>query len=367
MIGDHRGAVLGNKYYPQIDTIRFITICFIVFGHCLLSQWDEKQFLTPEKEYLHIFVSQTGKISTVIFFIIAGFLLRPKLHHYTLKSYLQDRIPKVYFPWVLFIIIFLIVEIVQELPLKEIFATGNIKLLLDGCYKILNGLLLYTAYWFITTYFVSMILFVTFRKYAESLFFGLILGLITCFYAVNLYYQWIAANHAKSILAYAFFVWIGILLQKHFDTVMNFIKRISWVLFIVVLVVMFYLSCAEGAYLQKIGCVDPFASNRVSNSLFSIVFLLALFKMGRLQLINNLNPRKTVYGIFLIHNLVIYELMIVLRYYRVFDSVANYWYLLIIQILFCSIIVFITYIIVSILVRSKYSWLIGVKHQMNID
>ena len=52
--------------YEQIDTIRFITICFIVWGHCLLG-WDQKTTNSLSEEILKSFVLQAGRIGTIIF------------------------------------------------------------------------------------------------------------------------------------------------------------------------------------------------------------------------------------------------------------------------------------------------------------
>lgn len=347
--------------YFQIDTIRFITIFFIIWGHSLFSQWGGDFPSDFKTDYFKIITLQLGKISTPIFFVVAGFLLRPKLKHYNLRSYFADRGPKIYIPWILFIAIFFFLQFFQEVKWIEIFVSHDFKKLISMAYIILNGLLLYTTYWFITTYLVSITLIVVFKNYAEKWWFGVILTIFFLFYAVNLYYQWVAANHAKAILGYAFFVWLGIIISKHFKTFSYYLHKLPWFVIIISMLGFFYVACYEGVYLSKIGSIDPYSSNRISNGIFSMIFFIAMMKFGPISIINKLNPRKTVYGIFLIHNLIIFQLTVWSSMFDLNYLIPNLLLLFLCQIAFCLFIVFISYGIVTWMKDTKLSWLIGLK------
>ncbi len=347
-----------RQNYEQIDTIRIITICFIIWGHCLLT-WEKQVPLNTLDHLLTVAIFQSGKISTIIFFVVAGFLVRAKLPQYTVKSYFLDRIPKVYFPWVLFMFIFLLLNILQVMPIIKIWNEGNIRLFKTGVYNNIVGVLFYTAYWFITVYAISMGLIVALRRHAEKMWLGALLGAITVFYCINLYYQLIPPNHGKAFLGYAFYVWLGIQANKHFESIKIFIKKISWPVMILVLVFLFILACLEARFLTRIGCLDAYASNRFSNSLFSLSFFMALLKMGANASLNKLQPRKMVYGMFLVHNLIIFELSFLINAYLLKYLYINIWIHLIIQLVFFMTILFITYILVNIISNSKYRWLIG--------
>lgn len=347
--------------YFQIDTIRFITICFIVWGHSLFSQWGEELSSDFRFENLRVITIQLGKISTPIFFVVAGFLLRPRLKYYNFKNYFIDRGPKVYFPWVFFIVFFFFLQFFQLNNWRDIFIEHDLKKLTYIGYKIFNGLMLYTAYWIITTYLVSMTIFIIFKEQAEKWWFGLLFGAIFLFYAVNLYYQWLPANHAKAILGYAFFVWLGIILHKHFNVFSLYLNKLPWIVIIVSLIGFFILSCYEGIYLSKIGSADSFSSNRISNSIFSMVFFIAMMKFGPILIINKLNPRKITFGIFLFHNLIIFQLSIWSSQLNLKYVFPNALLLFLSQIVYCGFIVFCSCMIVRWLMHSKLSWLIGLK------
>ncbi|MDB5014074.1 MAG: hypothetical protein JWQ25_2276 [Daejeonella sp.] len=347
--------------YEQIDTIRFITICFIVWGHCLLG-WDERVTNSWTDEIVRSLVLQTGRISTIIFFIVSGFLLRPKINEYTVKSYFKKRIPKIYLPWFLSISFLMVISVIQLLPLHDLWVSRDLNGFIKLNYNILNGLLLYSSYWFITTYMAGMAIIIYFRKYVEKFWFGAILLLFTIFYCINLHYLWIDPNHEKAILAYTFFIWLGVQVNVYSDVILKFIKQISWLTVILLFFSLFIVACFEGETLAGMHLKDAYASNRFTNILVSIVFFLALLKLGKLSAVNILNPRKTVYGIYLIHNILIFECYLIINtFFKETLSTLNFWNLFAIQIAFVIFIMVLTYKIVSVIGKSRYSWAIGGK------
>ena len=346
-------------YYGQIDTMRFINIGVIIWGHCLIG-WDNYIATNKFDKLLKITVFQTGKIGTIVFFVMAGFLLRPKLEKHNFKSFFRERLSTICIPWLFFIAFFLLVSVCQQLNIKEIWIKKDFGQFISGTYALLNGIVLYTAYWFITTYIITMLLFVFLRKYAERIWLGILLGMITLMYGINYYHGWIAVNHTKAILAYAVFVWIGIQVHKYFDQVQFMVQRIPWTILAPTLLVLFMLSGMEANLLSEIGCADPYGSNRISNSLFSLIFFIALLKVGEIKRINKLNPRGTVFGIFLIHNLVIYEFSAVVKSYVSPEWFNNIWNLLFLQFFFLLLVMILTYKLVELLGKSNYKWLIGI-------
>ena len=345
--------------YEQIDTIRFVTIFFIIWGHSLLG-WNERITHSFTEEWVKIFVIQTGKISTIIFFIVSGFLLNSRINKYTLFSYFKERTPKIYAPWIAIIIIFMVISIVQLIPLKDLWETRDIKGFIKSNYAILNGLLLYSAYWFITTYIIGMALIISLKKHINKPWLGLVLFSLTAFYCLNLHYMWIAANHAKAVLSYTFFIWLGIQINNYHSYISDVLKRISWPFVLLALFGSFILASYEGYWLTIKNCGDAFASNRFSNGILSILLFFAMLKFGKVSRINKLNPRKTVYGIYLLHPLLIFEIMIVINFYfKDYLSTVNVWKGLVLQIIFTTFIMILTYKLVKIIGNSRIKGIIG--------
>ncbi|MBC8052676.1 MAG: acyltransferase [Sphingobacteriaceae bacterium] len=345
--------------YEQIDTIRFINIFFIVWGHCLLG-WDSRFFNSVTDDLITTIVLQTGRLSTVVFFIVSGFLLKPKLETYTVSSYFKERIPKIYSPWFIFITIFLILNIIHLLPFRSLWQNRDLPQFIRLNYNILNGVMLHSAYWFITTYMVGMAIIVAFKKYVKTFWFGGVLFFVTIFYCFNLHYQWIDPNHQKAVLAYTFFIWLGIKVNTHYTRILEITKKVSWLIIIALFLLTFAVAGFEGYNLTVLKSGDAFASNRLSNVVLSVVFFILLLKIGKISSINNLNPRRTVYGIYLVHAIVILELMIFLNSgYMEYISGYNIWNLLLLQIGFALFIFWLTYKIVKIIGNSRLCWTIG--------
>ena len=91
---------------------------------------------------------------------------------------------------------------------------------------------------------------------------------------------------------------------------MNYIKRIKWSYIGVVNALFFFLSCLEVIYLAKHGSKDEYNTLRISNILYSLSMFVLLLKMGSVKFIDKkLEPRKTTFGIYLLHQILIIRLI----------------------------------------------------------
>jgi len=226
----------------------------------------------------------------------------------------------------------------------------------------MRALLIYGPYWFVVTYFFGMMILILFKHYSANLYFGVMLMLITLFYSINFYFEWIDTQHTKAVLAYTFFIWLGFQIQRRWNDVLKLIARIKWPLLIFVLIVLFSLAAYDGYKLAKEGVNDPFASNRLINIVFSLLFFLALLKMGDIRRINKLQPRKIVYGIYLINSIIILELSFLLDTSLDALSEVSIWTLLGLQLIYFSVVLLLTWLIVNYLAGSRgLGWIIGQK------
>lgn len=348
--------------YEQIDTIRFLTISIIVWAHSLFPEWHSRIPVNLTEEIIKVIVIQVGAISTVAFFLVSGILMSSKLQDYNLRRYFNQRIPKVYAPWVFIVGFNAILIFLHRLYLNELSLSGDYKQLISTGYDIMRALLIYGPYWFVVTYFFGMMILILFKQYAASLYFGIFLMLITLFYSINFYYGWIDTLHTKAVFAYTFFIWLGFQLQSRWNDVLILVAGIEWPLIIFVLIILFSLAAYDGYKLAREGVNDPFASNRLVNIIFSLLFFFALLKMGEIRKINKLQPRKIVYGIYLINSIIILELTFLLRPYLDALSKVSIWTLLGLQLIYFSVVLFLTWLIVNYLAGSRrLGWIIGQK------
>ncbi len=167
---------------------------------------------------------------------------------------------------------------------------------------------LYSNYWFIINFLVSISILLIFRKYLYSWLLGLTLGLFTLFYAVNIHSEWVSPKHTTAILGFVFFLWLGAQMRKHMDAIENFTERLSYPLLLILSAVTFGLSIYEIDVLNG-KSVDPVNTLRISNILFSLVCFILLFKIRSFRAVDYLKPRQTTFGIYLIHYLVLVFLL----------------------------------------------------------
>lgn len=351
--------ISGKTNYSEIDTIRFITISIIVWSHSLLPAWHDQSADELFEEIIKSFVKQLGAISTIIFFIVSGILMRSKLQGYSLRGYFNERIPVVYGPW-LFIVCFNVLLIMfHQLSQQDLLATRSLSTIAKSIYAIVNGLIVYGPYWFVLTYLVGMVVLIYFKRYSGNIYFGLVLGAITLFYAVNFHFEWIDTFHTKAILGYTFFIWLGFQFHSHWKEILAKAKKITWPIILTMMLVFFSIACYEGYILSLKGVRDPFASNRITNIIFSVIFFLFLLKIGPIRIINNLRPRKIVYGVYLINSIVIFGLTLMFKKFIDNLNFVDIWLLLILQFVFFAITLMLTYLIVYFLINSSLRWIIG--------
>lgn len=288
-----------KRNYIFIDHIRCLAMMSIVFEHCFIP----RNFLPYSAEFwTYAGIVQLTKFGTVIFFLLAGFLIGDKFTDYTPGQYLKRRISSTFGPWVFWSFVYIAGMIITLHITEGIYHDGRFSMphILEG----IKITYLYTNYWFIVNFLVSISLLLIFKRYLYSNVFGAILLSFTLFYCVNIYFEWIDPSHTVAILGFIFFLWLGAQMRKHWDAIAIRIKTISYIWLILAIAATFALSCYEIIALIKIHSIDPYNSLRFSNVLFSLAVFLLLLKIKRFPALDYLKPRKTTYGIYLIHYII---------------------------------------------------------------
>ena len=300
-----------------ISSIRIFAICSIVWGHCNAGL----EAGTVQNSYdmlLQSFAIQLGKMGTILFFIISGLLIQPKINSYTVFGFLRHRFYSTLLPWMIFVVLLVALIILNDEPSRAIIRSGTFWEYLHLTCQLLKNVVLYHSYWFILVFFISMITLILFKKYVFNLKMGFILGLFTLFYGINLHYGWISVHHTKAFVGYVFFVWLGIQISKHHLRFILWLDKIGWAVLSFILMIAIVASGMEGAELTKIGCADPYASIRLSNVIASLLLFICLFKAGEVKAINRLIPDRIVYGIYLLHTALLYQQTMLVKLFSSF-------------------------------------------------
>jgi len=102
---------------------------------------------------------------------------------------------------------------------------------------------------------------------------------------------------------------MGYQLNKNYPAFINWAKGLSNGLLLLLFAVTYALSCAESINLIHLGSDDAFNTLRISNILFSLVCFVILFKFSDHIKVQWLKPRQTTFGVYLIHETLVFYLM----------------------------------------------------------
>jgi hypothetical protein len=247
----------------------------------------------------------------------------------------------------------------------QILSLGNIAANSAGgtlalTYNLFIAAIFHAAFWFIPVSIISACLLVVCKKVVNSLWFGTLLGCITLFYCINLYHGWVSANHARSFLGYAFFMWLGMQCKVYLVYLNAFIKKLKWWWLLPAISLAFLVACREAWVLKSIGCIDPFASIRFSNAFVSMLIFFAILKFHKMAWVDKIKPHKYIYGVYLVHSIVILNLMPWLSSFTVKHHLfSNIPLAVLFQILVFACVMLFTYGVVVAIKNSPLRFLIG--------
>jgi len=281
-----------KKNYDFIDSIRSIAMMSIVAEHCVTAGNHAYSFGSA-KYWLYLAMIQLTKFGTITFFLLAGFLMGDKFADYSPAQYLRRRVSTTFGPWIFWSLLFVALVVVRMRISDHYFDVPKIL-------NITREIYLYSNYWFIINFLISISILLIFRRYLYSFYLGAILGAFTLFYSVNIHFEWVSPRHTTAILGFVFFLWLGAQLRKNLDHIEGVIANKSYFIISLLVFAAFGLAIYETVQLNG-HSVDPFNSLRFSNILYSLAVFTLLLKLKTFKLVSYLKPRQTTFGIYLIH------------------------------------------------------------------
>ncbi|QJD95854.1 acyltransferase [Mucilaginibacter robiniae] len=285
-----------RKNYDFVDHIRCLAMMAIVAEHSLNS------YVFPNnsaKYWAYLLLTQISKFGTIAFFLLAGFLIGDKFTDYTPGQYLKRRFSNTFGPWLFWSVVYILCFIINLHVKENMYHDGRFNLT-----NILEGVrvtYLYTNYWFIINFMVSITLLLIFKNYLYNPKFGLLLLSFTTFYCINIHYEWVDPSHTIAILGFVFFLWLGAQLRKHWVITETRIQMVSYPVLIGFVLLTYAVSIFETVILKANHSLDPYNTIRFSNVLYSLAMFALLLKVKRFSWLNYLKPRDTTFGIYLIH------------------------------------------------------------------
>lgn len=368
-----------NKEKPDfafIDTIRFISMAAIVYEHASLfieylklKSWE---FNNNEAIVSSLYIN-AGKFGTIIFFLIAGFLIHSKTEEYTAKQYLSRRVNNIFKPWFIFTLIFLVLIFFKDF-IKYKIGRGHIEYhgFIPFFFEKITETIFYSSFWFVLNLFICICILFLFKKYLYKLATGFFFAACTFFYSINIYRGQFPTEHTTAIFGFIFFLWLGLILHKNYTKFKNWISNTSYLYLGLLVFATFSFSVIESVYLIKIGSNDPFNTLRISNIFFSLSSFLLLMKVGDIKVINKFKPRQSTFGIYLVHMIMILLLIPLLFGSFKLNGGQPILKLSLNQLVNLSFLRFIiiytaSYFFVRFIATTKFCWAIGIKKRTDFE
>lgn len=359
-------AVTNNNvavsYNARMNVIRFIAICSVVWGHSLLG-YEERIFNNIHYQMLHAVMVQAGRVGTIMFFLVSGFLLYDKIHRYTPITYLRHRLKQVIYPWMVFLFLVVIIQLSNVASINSFF-NGNFPHTLLVMWVLVKGSVFHAAYWFVPVAVMSALILVALKKHINKTWFGIVLAVLSLFHGINLYLGWIPVSHTVAVLGYIFYLWLGLFIKRHIEEIKGILDNFSMLTLCCIVVVVFWLACIEGINLTHLGCTDAYASLRLSNAELSVLLFIVLLKSNSMSFIDRFKPQQNTFGIYLIHSLVIMQLVPVVNAFLEtrFNQLSALQFTEL-QLLFFMIVFFMTLGVVQLLRHTPLRVLLGMLKQ----
>lgn len=347
-----------KKNYDFIDHLRCISMISIVADHCF--NFDTYSFkLTAPNFWVYAFNVQIAKFGTVIFFLMAGFLLGDKFSEYTPSQYLGRRFKSTFKPWIIWSVFFLVTMVIKD-AILALRIYHDPFFFWHTVFSDLKIVYLDTSYWFIINFLICIGILLMFKRQLYSLKLGAALLACTLFYCVNAYFEWIYPVHTTALFGFVFFLWLGAQLHKNWEVIERRIRTTSYPVFIALFAAVLALTLIEAYVLTERKSIEPFNTLRFSNLLYSLVAFGLLIKIRHFNT-SYFKPRETTYGIYLIHFIIIYFVIpeILIHLNLVQPAEMSAWQLAIFMYARFITAYLLTLWLVKWINTTRFKWLIG--------
>ena len=340
--------------------MRFLAMVGIVMEHS--SPFLGLKISGFYNEIIQTVALQFIKFGTIVFFILAGFLIGDKFHQYTTKEYLKRRVHSTLRPWFFWFSIFLALIYINQGIIC--FKNGDPRGFYSPVTYFFHQLfyiITETSFWFIINFIFCIAVLLFFRKYMYKIWLGVFFGLLSLFYAVNLYFEWIPTGHTTALFGFIFYLWLGVILHKYFESFKSWINRRTFFSLFSLVIITYVLSCAETLLLMRAGSFDSLNTLRITNIIFSFASFLFLYRFCNFKAIEKLNPRSMTFGIHLVHHiLIIIFLPMLLMPLGIVYSKEPIWNLFWLQFIIFLLIYSATFVVVNFIRKSdKWKWTVG--------
>ncbi len=285
--------IVDDLGYAFIDNARFLSMIAIVMRHCEQSLYD----VTPAPA-LEAAIIQFRTFGVQLFFLSSGFLMADWLarRDNDVRGYCMTRLHQVAVPWLIWAGVYVVGDTLG-------FFIGP-RHPIAGITEAVIGDIFYQAYWYVPILLISVAVLLSLRRCWGSKLQGVLFGLLSLLYGVNLYTRWFPTSHTIAVFAYLFPLWFGIWLCDNFQAVSGWANRVRWPPLLAIAFLAFCCTLVEDRFMAQIGIPDTYNALQISNQIYAFVALFVLIKLPARIAPSFVDVRKDTYGIYLTHQVV---------------------------------------------------------------
>lgn len=289
--------------YGFVDWIRMISMIGIIWAHT--QAFDAgTNYLMLDNVPVYFFFMDFFKFGVICFFMISGFLLAGKIHTEPPLEYVKRRIYSTFLPYI-FAFAGVILLFVFKTHIMHIASSKSLGLFIID-------MLFDSAFWFLPSYWLSLILIMCFRKYLDSKLFGFSLLVLTLWHTWYYVYSVHAASHVHALFAFIFYLWLGYYTAR--INLAQYIRKVNLFILLGLFLLMYALTSLESVALWQRGLKEPLSILRLSNQLYSVIAFITMMRLFKKGLISRwINPRRETFGIYLYHVFALAMLVFLLK------------------------------------------------------
>jgi membrane-bound acyltransferase YfiQ involved in biofilm formation len=246
-----------------------------------------------------IALTTASKFGTIAFFLISGFLLGERIQERSRTEYFLRRVNRVFLPWALWFSVACLLFTVHVADKRERFPEPA-ELLRIAAHGIASALF-DTAFWFVPNLLFCIAILLVFRRYLYRPLFGAVLLAFNLVYVVNIYTLWFPPRHTQAIFGFVFYLWLGSYAAHNFEAFNRFLVRVPSPIFASLAILGAFGAFLESYLLVALNNPDPTNTLRLTNQIFSILMVLAIFKFGQPTWPRIMNVRSHTFGLYLCH------------------------------------------------------------------
>jgi membrane-bound acyltransferase YfiQ involved in biofilm formation len=358
---DRRVATFSGRPRPReldhlfVNNVRFWSMLSIIAVH----SWYV--FGTARSSFDIVAVTPF-KFATIGFFLIAGFLLGERVDRRNPVEYFMRRVSRVFVPWALWFGVFcagLLIYHLADPVLRHSNATELLEMLLTTSRAALYD----TSFWFVPNLLVCMAVLLICRRYIYTLKLGFVLLAVNLVYVVNIYMQWFQSDHPRALFGFVFYLWLGSYAAHKFKRISAVLDKIQTPVIVAMTVLSGIASYGESHLLAVTNHSDALNTLRLSNQIFSVSIVLAIFKFSQATWPQFVDVRRDTFGLYLTHTPVLRCLLHLMKHVTRSTSIFTreaegvaFWIAVSVTTYSCGLII--THFLAK---RKSTEWMVGVR------